>query len=396
MQKETEEQIKKVLHKAIQNRELAGANLLVRKNGQEQFYWEDGMANIEKEIPIRRNCLFRLYSQSKPITATATMILMERGEIDLCDPVSKFIPGFENQKAVVNNKLEKVTRDVCIQDLLNMTSGLVYDGEDAWTGRPTGALFRQVCHGLYTENPMNTYEIANAIGKIPLAYQPGTSFSYGCSADILGAVIEVVSGMSFSDFLEKEIFTPLKMDDTGFWIANEHKRERLAVAYANKQDGLEPYRGNHLGILNAMDRKPAFESGGAGLVSTIDDYAKFAQMLLNEGEFEGKRILKPASLAFMTKKQLMKSQQEAFEKSWNYLAGYSYGCLMRVMKNPDQAMYLTELGEYGWDGWLGPYFMNSPKNNLTILIMMQKKDAGTTSVTRKLRNLILSDTGIHR
>lgn len=391
MQIETKEQIKVALHSAIENNELAGANLLVRKNGQEQFYWEAGMANREKNIPITRNSLFRLYSQSKPITAAATLILMERGIIDLCDPVSKFIPGFKNQMAVVNNSLEKVAREVCIQDLLNMTSGLVYGGEDEWTGKPTEALFTETSNCLYSENSITTYEIANKIGNIPLAYQPGTSFAYGASADILGAIIEVASGMNFGDFLQKEIFNPLGMDDTGFWISDVQKRERLAVAYTNENGMLKPYVGNHLGIINAMDRKPTFESGGAGLVSTIDDYAKFAQMLLNNGSFEGKQILKPTTVAFMTNKQLMSAQQVAFEKSWNYLAGYSYGCLMRVMKNPAQAMGLSHLGEYGWDGWLGAYFMNSPKHNLTILFMMQKKDAGTTAITRKLRNLILGD-----
>lgn len=139
-----------------------------------------------------------------------------------------------------------------------------------------------------------------------------------------------------------------------------------------------------------MDRQPAFESGGAGLVSTIDDYARFAQMLLNEGELDGRRILQPATVRFMTAGQLTQVQREAFGRNFANMPGFSYGNLMRVMVDPGQSATLNHVGEYGWDGWLGCYFANDPAAGMTMLFMMQKTDAGLTSVVRRMRNLMIS------
>jgi CubicO group peptidase (beta-lactamase class C family) len=229
----------------------------------------------------------------------------------------------------------------------------------------------------------------NRLGKGALAFQPGTSWQYGTSADVLGAIIEVVSGQRFGEFLKKEIFEPLGMKDTGFWLPVE-KRNRLAKTYADDGKGeLELYTGNHLGIVHQMDRDPAFESGGAGLVSTIDDYSKFAKMLMNKGNLDGIQILKPKTVNYLTTATLNAAQQKGFD-TWLTLCGHSYGNLMRVMTDCSKAGDLGSPLEYGWDGWLGAYFNNCPDEDLTILFMMQKTNAGTTTLTRKLRNIILS------
>ena len=201
--------------------------------------------------------------------------------------------------------------------------------------------------------------------------------------------MEVVSGMRFGDFLEKEIFTPLEMVDTGFWVPEE-KQSRLVKTYeCNEGKPSVLYTGNHLGIRNAMDRRPAFESGGAGLVSTIDDYSHFAQMLLNGGSYKGKQILSPAMVRFMTGHVLSAEQQEVFEREgMAWLEGFSYGNFMRVLVNPGRSATLGSKGEYGWDGWLGCYFANAPQDQMTILMMTQKKDSGTFRMTRLLRNTI--------
>ena len=201
--------------------------------------------------------------------------------------------------------------------------------------------------------------------------------------------MEVVSGMRFGDFLEKEIFTPLEMVDTGFWVPEE-KQSRLVKTYeCNEGKPSVLYTGNHLGIRNAMDRRPAFESGGAGLVSTIDDYSHFAQMLLNGGSYKGKQILSPAIVRFMTGHVLSAEQQEVFEREgMAWLEGFSYGNFMRVLVNPGRSITLGSKGEYGWDGWLGCYFANAPQDQMTILMMTQKKDSGTFRMTRLLRNTI--------
>ncbi|WMJ89013.1 serine hydrolase domain-containing protein [Anaerocolumna sp. MB42-C2] len=381
-------QITELLKTSVGKKEIAGGNLLIIKEGVEIFYHEDGFADIAAKIPIKRDSIFRLYSMSKPVTAASVMLLLERGVIDLYEPVSKYLPGFKNQMVVSGNKLVPAEREVTIKDLLSMTSGLVYGGTDP-AGQDTESLFKEIDDRLFSDSPMSTAEAMNKLGRCPLAYQPGSFWQYGTSADVLGAVVEAASGKSFGEFLKKEIFEPLGMTDTGFWVEPD-KRSRLVKTYAdNGEGGLKLYTGNHLGIIQQMDREPAFESGGAGLVSTIDDYAKFANMLMREGNLNGVTILKPRTVKYLTSGTLNETQQRGFDL-WQTLCGFSYGNLMRVMKDSSKAGDMGCLSEYGWDGWLGAYFCNCPKEKLTILFMMQKTDTGTTSLTRKLRNIILS------
>jgi CubicO group peptidase (beta-lactamase class C family) len=381
-------QIKKVLKDSVDNNYIAGGNIMVIKEGKEIFYHEDGLANREAGLPIKRDSIFRLYSMSKPITAAAVMILLERGEIDLYDSVSKYIPGFKNQMVDNGDGLVQAEREMTLKDLLSMTSGLVYGG-DHRAGKDTEALFKEIDDRLLGDSPMSTLEAMNKLGSCALAFQPGASWQYGTSADVLGAVVEVVSGKEFGEFLKEELFEPLGMIDTGFWVPEE-KRHRLVKTYAdNKRGDLELYTGNHLGIVHQMDRKPAFESGGAGLVSTIDDYSKFATMLMKEGSLNGVQILRPKTVKYLSSGTLNSVQQKNFDL-WLTLCGHSYGNLMRVMTDCSKAGDIGSLGEYGWDGWLGPYFCNCPKDDLTFLFLIQKTDAGTTTLTRKLRNIILS------
>lgn len=352
------------------------------------FYHEDGFADIESGRPITRDSIFRLYSMTKPITATSIMMLLERGEIDLFDPVSRYIPGFNNQQVERNGELVPAGREVNIHDLLNMTSGLVYGGSDK-AGQYTEALFQEMNGRMYGENPMSTIEFANRLGQGPLSFEPGSNWQYGASADILGAIVETVSGMRYGQFLKKEIFDPLDMKDTGFWIPEE-KRARLAKTYQDDGAGsLKLYTDNHLGIAHQMDQEPAFESGGAGLTSTIDDAAKFTTMLLNQGSFNGIQLLRPRTVQYLTSATLTDWQQKGLD-TWHTFRGYSYGNQMRIMTAPEKAGLIGSPGEYGWDGWLGAYFCNSPQDGLTILFMIQKKDAGTMTITRKLRNIVFS------
>ncbi|WP_339315797.1 serine hydrolase domain-containing protein [Paenibacillus sp. FSL R10-2734] len=381
-------QLQKTLKASIVNKEIAGANLMVIKDGKEVFYHEDGMADLESGRPITRDSIFRLYSMTKPITATSVMLLMERGDIDLFDPVSRYISGFKNQLVEKNGELVSVGREVNIHDLLNMTSGLVYGGTDK-AGQHTDALFQELSSRLYSENPMSTMEFASSLGRGPLSFEPGSYWQYGTSADVLGAIVEVVSGMRYGEFLNKEIFEPLEMEDTGFWLP-EAKRERLAKTYQDDGNGgLKLYAESHLGICHQMDLEPAFESGGAGLVSTIDDAAKFTTMLMNQGSLNNVQLLKPRTVQYLTSPSLTDWQQNGFSL-WHSLCGHSYGNQMRIMTESGKAGLIGGQGEYGWDGWLGAYFSNSPQDSLTILFMIQKRDAGTMSITRKLRNIVFS------
>lgn len=378
------EGLEKVLQQAIDNGELAGANVLVIQGDRELAYAQCGYRDVATEKPFQRDTICRIYSMSKPVTAVAAMLLVERGLLDLGSSVGEYLPAFQNMQVWENGKKVPARRNVLIKDLLNMTSGISYPGEDA-SGQEVARVFEEQEARPYGEDAMTTQEWAEKIGQCALAFHPGDAWMYGSSADVLGAVIERISGMSLSEFMEKEIFAPLGMEDTGFYVPEE-KRERLATVYEQTKEGCRPYPTHNLGIDYLMERLPAFQSGGAGLCSTIEDYKKLALSLRGYG----RQILRPETIAHMTKGGLSPWQQESVWRSWESMAGHDYGNLLRVMKVPAMAMFNGWQGEYGWDGWLGTYFCNSPKNDVTILMFTQRSDAGIMPVTRKLRNVITS------
>lgn len=375
-----------ILNESVAKNEIAGANLCVMHKGEEIYYAEAGFADISANRKIRRDSLFRLYSMSKPVTSAAVMLLMERGIIDLLDPIEKYIPSFENMTVVSENGDVPADRKVTIKDCLSMTSGLPYNCDPDPASKDAAKVFEELDSRLYSENPMPTLEVISKLGEGRLAFQPGEGWRYGLSADVLGAVIEVASGMRFGEFLKKEFFEPLGMKDTAFSVPEE-KRSRLTKVYEATPEGLIEYHGNHLGICNHMDADIQFESGGAGLVSSIEDYRHFTQMLMNKGTYNGRKYLSPATVEYMTNCHLLPWQQEMM-KGWDNLVGFTYGNLLRVMVDPSLGVINGSLGEYGWDGWLGPYFSNMPQADTTFLMMVQLKDSGTFTLTRKLRNAL--------
>ncbi len=382
-------ELKGLLERAVCNNEIAGANLLILKDGKELVYTEAGYANIEEKRPFERNTISRIYSMTKPITSTAAMILMERGLLELGQPVSDIIEEFKNPMVWESGRLVPANKWILVKDLLNMTSGLSYGSDDA-AGHQVWRILEDVDARLYGDNPASTMEIVKRLGKNGLSFHPGDKWLYGMSADVLGAVIEKVSGMQYGEFLKKEIFEPLGMEDTAFYVPKE-KQKRLADVYERTADGLKLIKTNHLGIKYTMDIPPAFESGGAGLASTIDDYSKFATMLMQKGSYNGRQILSPRTVEYMTNGMLTPWQQETVWRSWDGMYGYGYGNLMRVMREPSMAQFMTWKDEYGWDGWLGTYFCNSPSNKVTILLTCQRKDAGTMDVTKRIRNVLAAN-----
>ena len=368
---------------AIAREEVAGASMLVLRHGAEVVYAAAGMADREAGKPMARDTIHRLFSQSKPITAAAVMLLVERGEIDLCAPVETFLPGFKNQQVLTESGLVPARRQATVMDLLGMTAGLCYPGDDP-AGRAAAELFAENDARVLRGEGMSTLELCNRMGQLPLAFHPGEHFRYSTCADVLGAVVEVAGKKPFARFLEEEIFQPLGMKDTAFWVPAE-KRERFAQAYTHP-GALRPYRQMHLEV-GDYDREPVFASGGAGLVSTLDDYAAFATMLLEGGRYPGGQLLQPETVRFLTSPQL---GPQPLADMWNSLDGFSYGKLMRVMRDPGRYPGLSRMDEYGWDGWLGTYFANFPHEQMTMLMMTQRTDHGTGPLTRKLRNLLLS------
>lgn len=379
-----ERKVTDCLERAVANHEMAGISVLVRRGGKDVFYAQAGYADLESGRWVARDDLFRLYSQSKPVTAAAAMILMERGLIDLSDPVEKFLPGFAHPQVLTADGPRPAQRSVLLMDLLGMTAGLCYPDADP-AGQYAAQLFGENQALIDQGGGMSTVEFANRMGQLPLSFQPGSAFRYSTCADVMGAVIEVASGKPFEDFLQAEIFEPLGMKDTAFWVPPE-KQSRFATCYRRVNGALEPFRQSHL-CVGVYDRKPAFASGGAGLVSTLDDYAAFADMLMNGGEYKGRRILSPATVRFMTQPQMGPGPRATL---WESLDGYDYGKFMRICTEPGRVVGLASPGEYGWDGWLGSYFCNMPAEGLTILSMQNTTDTGTCAAVRKVRNLVLA------
>ena len=378
-----QERLSACLRQAVENHEAAGVSLLILKDGRELCHVREGYADIETGKPLRRDSIFRLYSQSKPVTAAAAMILADRGILDLMTPVDQYLPGFANPRVVeADGTIRPALRAPWIIDLLGMTSGLCYPDVDA-AGQYADRVFQEDQKLIAAGGGMSTLEFCNRLGEQPLAFDPGTRWRYGTSADILGAVIEAATGRRFSDFLREEIFEPLGMKDTAFWVP-EDKRDRLVTCYRRVPGGLEKFSSLHLAV-GEYNREPAFESGGAGLVSTLDDYAAFARMLMNGGKAGDRRILSEAAVRFMTASQLNETLRKDM---WENLSGYNYSCLMRVCDYPGRAVLFTEKNEYGWDGWLGTYFANLPDQGVTFLLAQNVTDAGTTAVTRKCRNIL--------
>ena len=376
------ETMDRLIRQEVEEGRVKGASALVVHKGKEIYYNAFGMADAERGIPMQRDTIIRLYSMTKPVTAAATMILVERGELDLWDQVSQYLPSFQNQKVWSDTEGEvPANRESTIFDMLNMTSGIVYPGEDTEPGRRMKAVVDDFVNRRKQGEWIDTRAYADAIAKVPLAFHPGEKWMYGFSADILGAVIEVVTGMKYSEFLKKEIFEPLEMVDTGFFVPKE-KAHRWAQYYDWLEDGsFVPHTDNHLGEYCGED--VAFESGGAGLASTLDDYLHFATMMVQKGEYKGKRILGRKTVEFMTKNHL--SDEQLVDYNWFSTLGHGYSCLMRILTDQGAAATNASLGEHGWDGWTGNYVTMNPNEELVFLYFIQRCGAGMTPVVRKLR-----------
>lgn len=375
-----------IIEKEVAHRKVVGANVLIIHNENEIYFKTIGYADKEQKRIMNRDTIFRMYSMTKPITAVAIMILVERKKINLLDPIKKYFPEFSNSLVYSSEgNLENINRDINIYDLLNMTSGIPYPDESHESGRKMDKLFKDLIKRREEGELINTQDYIKYISQIPLVQQPGTKWVYGLSADILGGIIEIVTNKKFSQFLKEEIFDPLEMKDTDFFVPKS-KLNRFAQNYKWNEERKEliPFTNSHLGEYYGED--VAFESGGAGLVSTIDDYSHFAMMMINNGEYNGKRILDSKTIKFMTQDKLTKEQKDDF--TWDGMKGYGYGNLMRILINKEEAKTSSSIGEFGWDGWTGNYVSIDPKEKLIILYFIQRCDSGVTPIIEKLKNVI--------
>lgn len=385
------DRIHTVMKESIDDGSASGVNLLVLKNEEEKLYCEYGYRDIESKTPMSRDTIFRLYSQTKPVTAAAAMLLVSQGKIDIAADIADYLPAFGDPHVNRDGRRFPAARHITVKDLLHMTSGLSYPDEMTVGGRQSEAIFREMDNRLFTDNPVTTAEFADMVSRMDLCFEPGEEFRYGISADIMGAIVEKVSGMPYGIFLRKFFFDPLEMEDTDFYVPSD-KSGRLAKVYDYSENGLSELKTNHLGLRYLRDVPPAFESGGAGLCSTLDDYAHFAVMLLNHGVYKGRRILPASAVRFMTHGGLTQKQQPQLNAGWDWMSGYTYGSFMRMCEEESLTALFSSKGEYGWDGWLGTFFSNEPLHGITFLMGVQQVGIGRAgTLVRKLKNVVMSE-----
>lgn len=365
----------------IEENRVQGASILIEHKGKEEFRQVYGG---DKEDSI-----YKIYSMTKPITTVAVMQLYEKGLIDLYDPVDKYLPGFAHMKVSTAKGLVDAKSKITIRQLMNMTSGLVYPGENSEPERIMADIQTDLHERAVNGEPFSNLDICNELAKAPLLFQPGEGWHYGISADIAAAVVEVVTGIPYGEHLKKAIFEPLEMKDTGFYVQPD-QLHRLAVMYSRMdQEGhLRRAGEKELEWLNlyAPDRPPYIESGGGGLYSTMEDYRHFVQMLAGKGEYKGKRILGPKTVEFISKNQLNDLQMKWVD--FDSIEGYGYGNFMRVMLHPEMAASNGTVGEYGWDGLPGTYFMVDPKEELMLIYMQQIQQGADLRLRRKMRQIV--------
>lgn len=357
---------------------IPGAALLIVRNGKIAFYESFGWLDPATRAPMPKDAIFRIYSMSKPITSVAAMILVEQGKLFLSDPVQKYIPAFADMKvAVPNPETSKVdlvpaTQPITVQDLMRHTSGLTYG---FLPGTPVAKLYQDA--NLFGADVTNA-DFAQAIARLPLAVQPGASWNYSHSTDVLGRVVEVASGKSLYQFEKENILDPLGMTDTGFSVPSP-KQNLIAepLPTDNKIVGTAPFSNPRL--------PTKWEAGGQGMVSTTIDYAKFLQMLQNGGALDGHRILSPATVAFMTSDHLGKIGPGPTP----YLPGpgYGFGIGFAVRLQEGVAPSEGSPGDYYWGGAAGTSFWRDPKKRLSVVFMTQAPSQ-LSHYSALLRNMI--------
>jgi len=338
---------------------IPGVTVMVARRGQVGWFEALGRQSPAASAPMALNSIFRIFSMTKPIVSVGIMMLLEEGHFVLGDPVTKFIPEFVDQKVGVENngKLDLVPlrRPMTIQDLLRHTSGITYDH----TGN---SLVQQ----LYQQSRLRSRKISNAehaslVATLPLMCQPGAEWNYSRSTDILGRIIEVVSGKSLSAYLTERILAPLQMAETAFHTGEENA-DRLAEAFPT-----DPWTGEKVQLFNMLE-KPVMESGGGGLVSTTMDYARFCQMLLNGGTLDGNRIIGRKTLELMASDHL---GPKVKVDSPLMPAGHGFGLGFAVRTQPGMAPFAGSVGQFFWSGMAGTFFWIDPAEEMFAVFMMQ-------------------------
>ena len=370
--------IKPHMQRYVDEGKVAGIQTIIARNGKIVHFEQVGTLNFDTGSEMKHDSLFRIASMTKPVATTAAMILFEEGKLLLDDPVEKYLPAFRDKKVLVDGELVDATHPFTVRELMSHTGGLTYgifgnspidqQYREAMFGENNRFNFRSIANNDTPESQLKTLDdLVAAIGPIPLQYQPGTQWVYSLSVDILGAVIEKVSGQPLDTFMEERLFQPLGMKDTFFEVPTD-KLNRFGTLHTIDQTGK----------LIVVDRPEtsdfannvSFLSAGGGLVSTASDYIRYAQMMLNGGELNGVRILSPTTIDLMTRNQLTYDQQLKYDPRPGIAGTTGFG-LGFGLKTEAPKTASGSKGNFRWAGIFGTDFWCDPKENLTAILLMQ-------------------------
>jgi CubicO group peptidase (beta-lactamase class C family) len=379
-------QVDTIVNKYIQNNWLIGTSIIIVKNNSVVYYKGLGFANKANKKQMANDAIYRIMSQTKAITSLAILQLFEKGLLELDQPVSDFITSFKNA-VVINSYNPKDTsyttlpakRSITIRDLLTHTSGIDYT--DIGSSN-MGAIYTKagIPSGLGHTNG-NLLEKMNALGKLPLAHQPGEKFTYGLNCDLLGCIVEIVSGLSLEAYFQKNIFTPLGMVDTYFNVPQE-KAGRLPTVYAEELNKNIFEWGDMYSKINPRYplMKHTYFSGGAGLSSTAFDYAIFLQMILNGGKYNGVQVIAKRSAELMLSPQL----------NFKFNGSDDFGLGFALTAEKSANINMRNKGSFSWGGYFGTKYWADPKEKLIVLVMTQQRNNSHGEIHNKIENIIYS------
>jgi CubicO group peptidase (beta-lactamase class C family) len=386
--------IDKLFRRYVDRGRLPGWLITISRHGKLAYVSAYGQRDVEAGLPVEPDTLWRIYSMTKPITSVAAMMLYEEGAFMLTDPVSRYIPSFAEARVFTSGSdlsftTEPVTEPVRIWHLFTHTAGLTY----GWLrATPVDAIYR--ANGFEFGVPRaDLAAITDQYARMPLLFQPGSSWNYSVATDVLGRVVEVVSGQRLDEFFSDRIFSPLGMTDTAFW-ARPDDAPRLGPLYTRGPEGVAVPM-DAMG--RAAYREPLYLSGGAGLVSSAADYDRFTQMLLHRpgspaGELDGARLLSPRTVAYMTRNQLPGGAdletfgRRIYAESGNQGIGFGLG--FAVMLDPAATKGICSAGEYNWGGLASTAFWIDPAEQLTVCFFTQLMPSSTYPIRPQLRQLV--------
>ena len=362
--------------KEVADKKLPGVVAMVARKGRLAYSGAVGMRDPNGTDVLRPDAIFRIYSMTKPMVSVAAMLLVEDGVLQLTDPVSKWLPAFKDLKVSSSGGDVAAQRAITVHDLLRHTAGLAY-GELTQNAAVKDALGKaglfNATGNAFDSRDMTGDEQVERLARIPLIHQPGTVWEYSLASDLLGRVVEAASRKRLGDFLRERLFQPLGMVDTSFRVP-EAKRARVAEAFAK-----DPLTDTAI-LLIDVSKQPGNDSGGAGAVSTASDYLRFAQMLLNGGVLDGKRVLSRSTVRLMASDHLGSRLPTAQTPGGRILdsSAQTFGLGLRVRLSDGLAPFPGSAGEFGWGGYAGTEFWVDPKEQLVAVFMVQS--AGTLRV----------------